>query len=93
MTDKTLKDHVRKCGDLKAQIDTLTALFNAEKESITNELNNREISDFANSKYAIKLAKYTSSRLDSKKLKADDPTIYEKYLKQYEQSRFTVTAI
>ena len=93
MTDKTLKDHVKKCGDLKAQIDTLTALFNAEKESITTELKQRNTDAFTGSKYAIKLSTFISSRFDSKTLKAEAPDTYNKYIKTSEQSRFTVTAV
>lgn len=93
MTEKTLRNHIKKCGELKTQIDALTALFNDEKKNITDALNERKTTDFTACGYLVKLATFTSSRFDSKALKTDDPKLYAAYTRNTEQTRFTVTAI
>lgn len=93
MTDKTLKQHVTKCGDLKAKIDDLTALYNAEKDYIIDALKERQSSDFKASSYIVKLCDYTQNRLNGKALKNDQPEIYNKYLTSVKTSRFTVKAV
>jgi len=93
MTDKTLKEHIKKYNDLKTQADALTALLDAEKKSIIAEFTSRDIDTYNTAKYAVKLAKFITTRLDSTALKADAPETYNKYLKSVNQTRFTVKAI
>lgn len=93
MTDKTLKEHVKKCGDLKSQIDKLTAQYNNEKSNITLELITRGINAFSCAKYAVKLSMFTVNRFDSKMLKNEYPALYDEYTKQVQQNRFTVNEI
>ncbi len=91
MTDKTLKDHVKKCGDLKAKIDDLTALFNHEKDYIIDALKERETSDFSGSGYTVKYIEYTKKQIDTARLKKDN--LYNMYLKESNTARFTVKTI
>lgn len=91
MTDKTLKQHVQRIGDLKAEIDALTDLFNKEKTYIIDALNERETSDFRGSKYAVKYAELTRHQVDTAKLKANH--IYNDYVCECHTSKFTVKAI
>ena len=93
MTDKTLKDHIRKYADLKTQVDTLNALLDAEKKTITEEMTSREIDSFTTAKYAVKLAEFFATRLNTKALKAKAPKLYELYADTVKQTRFTVKAI
>lgn len=93
LTDKTLKAHIKKCGDLKTKIDELTALFNAEKESITTELNDRQEQDFTAGKYAVSFIECMQHRLDGTALKKKYPEIAAEYTKEVTTNRFTVKAI
>lgn len=90
MTDKTFKQHIKKCGDLKAKINELTALYDAEKDYITNELKLRDIADFVGSGYVVKLCEYTQNRFNSSKFKIKYPDLYESYLSEIHSSKFTV---
>lgn len=93
MLDKTLKQHIQKIGDLKRQIDALSELYDTEKEYITNELKTRDTSKFKSSDYAVSLATFEQSRVDSKALKSKYPALIERYTKTYTQTRFTVKTI
>lgn len=91
MTDKTLQNHVKKCGDLKAKIDDLTALFNHEKDYIIDALKEREKTDFCGSGYAVKYIEFTKKQIDTAKLKKDN--LYDLYTKENHAARFTVKTI
>ena len=93
MIDKTLRQHVKKCGELKAQIDALTALFNAEKETITGELKSRNTKDFTASGYKVSFTEFTQNRLDTKALKAKYPALCAEYSKDTITNRFTVAVV
>ena len=44
-------------------------------------------------KYQVSWSSYSSSRLDSKKLKAEKPEIYEAYVNKSSMRRFTVNRV
>lgn len=90
MTDKTFKQHIKKCGDLKAKIDDLKALYDAEKECIIRELKVRDIDDYKACHYQIKFNEYMQSRFDSSKFKIKYPDLYDAYLNEIHSSKFTV---
>lgn len=93
MTDKTLKSHVKKCGDLKAKIDTLTALYDTEKNFIKDALKERNTTDFQGGGYTVKICEFTQNKFNSTALKAANPDIYNHYLTVSNMTRFTVKAL
>lgn len=90
MTDKTFKNHIKKCGDLKAKINELTALYDTEKECIIRELKVRDIGDYTACHYQIKFNEYMQNRFDSSKFKIKYPDLYDAYLNEIHSSKFTV---
>lgn len=88
MKDKTLKEHIKKIGDLKAKINELTTLFDTEKKTITAELKERDTTDFTASGYTVKYKEYQTNRIDSAALKKAG--LYEMYSRTVNTSRFEV---
>lgn len=93
MIDRTLKEHVKACGTLKAQIDDLTKEFNKEREIVTSELKERNIGDFSGKDYIVKYTEYERKTFDGKAFKKKHEKLYNQFITTTTSSRFTVASI
>ena len=93
MTDRTLKEHVKTCGALKAQIDALTKEYNGQKDIITAELKERKTGDYTACGYSVKYTEYERKAFDGKAFKAKHEDLYNQFMKTTTSSRFSVASI
>lgn len=75
--------------DLTQTINDLTSLKEAIKQKL--QLYMGEASKGYSDAYKVSWSRYTQSRIDGKRLQAELPDVYAKYLKSSEIGRFTVT--
>lgn len=84
-------------GDLerRKELDELIVKLNTEKETIDQKIKlQMEDAAYAETEgYRISWTSSEQRRLDSKKLKADEPELYEKYCKTIPSRRFMVKAV
>ena len=78
---------------LLAQIEELQAEAEAIRDSFKAQMVERSTEELEGTGWRAAWHNVTSSRLDSKRLKADMPELYEQYTKATTTCRFTLNAI
>ena len=94
--DKTVKLYgMDKTLERRGEIDSLIKKLNIEKEAIDQriKINLEDASYGETEKYNISWIDTVQNRIDSKKLKAENPDIYNGYLNEVHSKRFTVKKI
>ena len=94
--DKTVKLYgMDKTLERRGEIDSLINKLNIEKEAIDQriKINLEDASYGETEKYKISWIDTVQNRIDSKKLKAENPDIYNGYLNEVHSKRFTVKKI
>lgn len=94
--DKTVKLYgMDKTLERRGEIDSLIKKLNIEKEAIDQriKINLEDASYGETEKYKISWIDTVQNRIDSKKLKAENPDIYNGYLNEVHSKRFTVKKI
>ena len=79
----------------RGEIDSLIKKLNTEKEAIDQrmKINLEDASYGETEKYKVSWIDTVQNRIDSKKLKAENPDIYNGYLNEVHSKRFTVKKI
>lgn len=88
MSTKEIELKVKELHGLKAMQDELTAEIESLQDEIKSFMGDKEVLRIADFKITWKTVK--STRLDSKKLKADMPDVAEQYTIPVEYKRFTI---
>ena len=94
--DKTVKLYgMDKTLERRGEIDSLIKKLNIEKEAIDQriKINLEDASYGETEKYKVSWIDTVQNRIDSKKLKAENPDIYNGYLNEVHSKRFTVKKI
>lgn len=94
--DKTVKLYgMDETLERRGEIDSLIKKLNTEKEAIDQRIKiNLEDASFGETeKYKVSWIDTVQNRIDSKKLKAENPDIYNGYLNEVHSKRFTVKKI
>jgi putative phage-type endonuclease len=94
--DKTVKLYgMDKTLERRGEIDSLIKKLNTEKEAIDQriKINLEDASYGETEKYKVSWIDTVQNRIDSKKLKAENPDIYNGYLNEVHSKRFTVKKI
>ena len=94
--DKTVKLYgMDKTLERRGEIDSLIKKLNTEKEAIDQriKINLEDASYGETEKYKASWIDTVQNRIDSKKLKAENPDIYNGYLNEVHSKRFTVKKI
>lgn len=94
--DKTVQLYgMDKTLERRGEIDSLIKKLNTEKEAIDQriKINLEDASYGETEKYKVSWIDTVQNRIDSKKLKAENPDIYNGYLNEVHSKRFTVKKI
>ena len=94
--DKTVKLYgMDKTLERRGEIDSLIKKLNTEKEAIDQriKINLEDASYGETEKYKVSWIDTVQNRIDSNKLKAENPDIYNGYLNEVHSKRFTVKKI
>lgn len=79
---------VQELRELRRMADELAAEIDGLQDAIKQHMDAAGVDTLAGLDYKITYKAVTSSRLDSKALKADQPELYAKYTKQTTARRF-----
>lgn len=79
---------VQELRELRRMADELAAEIDSLQDAIKQHMDSAGVDTLAGLDYKITYKAVTSSRLDSKSLKADLPELYAKYTKQTTARRF-----
>lgn len=90
MSNFELDAKVMELRELQATIAEMEAEVEAIKDTIKNKMVDEEIEELIGNGWKATWHTVTSSRLDSKKLKADHPEIFTQYCKASTTTRFTL---
>ncbi|MBO7714525.1 MAG: hypothetical protein J6S85_13195 [Methanobrevibacter sp.] len=83
------KEQILEIKEIEAQISALKAKADALKDEIKAEMGNEE--HIMVDGYKVNYTIVIKTTLDSKKLKAEHPTIWEAYKKEGIERRFSIT--
>jgi predicted phage-related endonuclease len=76
--------------ELQAEINALEEQADALKQEMIKELDAQKADVIKAGEYTVRYTIYESSRFDSTKFKADNPTLYTQYNKKTASLRFQV---
>ncbi len=76
--------------EIQAQIKALEEEADALKQQMIREMDAQQVDKLEAGEYTIRWSLYESSRLDSKKLKAEHSDLYAAYSKATTSTRFSV---
>ena len=80
----------REYREIQAMIKKLEAEADALKQQMIKEMDARNLEKLEAGEYTIRWSLYESSRLDSTKLKTEQPDVYAAYTKSTTETRFQV---
>ena len=80
----------REYRQLQAEIKELEAQAETLKQTMIKEMDTRQVDKLQAGEFSIRYTLVESSRLDSGKLKTENPDIYEAFLKSSVSARFQV---
>ncbi len=90
MSMNELESKVNELRELRRMADELAAEITATEDSLKAYMTANQADELHGSNFKITWKEVTSSRLDSKALKAAAPTIWEQFTKQTTTRRFIV---
>ena len=90
MSTLELTTTAREYREIQAMIKELEAEADALKQTMISEMDSRKLEELAAGEYTIRWSLYESSRLDSKKLKAEHSDLYAACTKRAVATRFRV---
>ena len=82
-------EQITELKSIEAEIKALQAKADAIKDAMKNEMGNDELREVGG--FKVHYTIYISSRIDSKRLKEEAPTIYKQFLKEDISRRFSIT--
>ena len=80
----------REYRTLQAEIKILTEQLDALKQDMIREMDSRQVDKLQAGEFEIRYTLVESSRLDTTKLKAENPALYQTYAKSSVSARFQV---
>ncbi len=89
-TEKTRALHMKRAAELKAKYEELEKAYKAEKEWIEAEMEAGGLNEMEAGGLTAKMTAYTSTRVDSKRLKTEAPDLYKLFSKTTQSTRFTI---
>ena len=89
MSTNEIAAKVQELRELRRMAEELAAEIDGLQDSIKQHMDAAGVDTLAGLDYKITYKAVTSSRLDSKSLKADQPDLYARYTKQTTSRRFT----
>lgn len=90
MTDKQIDNRVKRLQALNEEIKALEAKSQALRDELTKEIESRGTEELKTDSFLVRWTTTIRNTLDSKKLRADLPSIYENYLRTTESRRFSI---
>lgn len=93
MTNEAINSKIINIELVEAQIKELKALVDASKKEIQDELDDRKVTMIDTGMYHIFWDVYEKSQLNTKKLKAEDPDLYQKYSEKKVNTMFKITPV
>ena len=90
MNTTEMETTARMYREIQAEIKTLEEQADTLKQQMICEMDARNAETLTAGEYTIRWSLYESSRLDSTKLKAEQPDIYSNYTKCTTSTRFQV---
>lgn len=82
---------VKRIRELEALQENIGAELEALKDEVKSFMTEQNTSEIRLAGYKVKYTKYITHRFDSKAFKADYATVYEKYTKAIQATRFTIS--
>lgn len=90
MTERQIKNRVKKLKAIEKQRKDLEAQEKALKEEIKRDMESKGLEELKTKNFIIRWKEIISNTLDSKALKATFPDICEQFTKQSASKRFTI---
>ena len=91
MGQQELTATIERIKELEAQQDELLAELEGLKDTVKAYMVSERTERLLVGGYKVNYTKYTTSRFDSKKFKADNESLYNQYVKTTEARRFTIS--
>lgn len=92
MTDKQIDNRVKRLQALNEEIKALEAKSQALRDELTAEIESRGAEQIQTGNFLVRWTTSIRSTFDSKRLKAEMPSIYESYLRASESRRFSIAS-
>ncbi len=90
MSIQDLTATAREYREIQAEIKALEEQATTLKQTITDEMDSRNVEKLEAGEYVIRWGLYESSRLDTARLKAEHGDLYAAYSKKMCSTRFSV---
>lgn len=92
MTQITLTHKIEELNELEAMVRELQAEVESIKDSIKDEMTERNVEELIVGDYIIRYLDVLSSRFDTKRFKTEmGEALYKNYTKEVSSKRFTIT--
>lgn len=91
MTTENISQTVQRYKRLKFEIEDKQAQLTELANELKAALDAQNVNEIIGKTWKIKRSTFEQSRLDSKRLKVEMPTIYNDYLMKISTTRFTVS--
>ena len=90
MSTIEISNTAREYRSIQAMIKELESEADALKQEMIREMDSQQVEELAAGEFTIRYTLIESNRLDSAKLKATQPEIYDAYTKRTTSTRFMV---
>lgn len=90
MTEKMLRNRVKKLRDLEAQKKELENQIEEIKDELKMDMEAKNVDRQQAGEFLIRWTMVIADRFDTKTFKQEHVKLYEKYLKQVENRRFSI---
>ena len=90
MGNKQIAALILELKGLKAEMEELQAAASAIEDALKAEMAAQGVEELRTDLFTVRWTRYTSTRLDSKALKAELPEVWTRYSVSSEARRFTV---
>ncbi len=90
MTKKELEKKVVEYKEFKAMLKEAQAEVDRLEEELKKELAKKKVSELSVGDSVVRYTPYVQKRFDSKGFKAENPAVYEQYVREVEGHRFSV---
>lgn len=89
MTERQIANRIKKMKELEAQCDELQKQIESLKSEIKAEMNDTEVLNACG--FVVHYTNVITNKLDAKLIKIELPDIYNKYVKETQSRRFSIT--
>ena len=92
MSKKDIITKIEELNELEALLEEVKAEAEAIKDSIKQEMLERETEELTAGQYIVRWTSVLTQRLDTTALKRTMPDVYKSFTKQSESRRFSISA-